>query len=125
MAAPERLPSPLAVDAAVYNDVPSRTLMVRLSESAGGYEQSLWREAHGALSREHDRGTAASTVWVSVPGGRNVVYAEPGDYGVLLCHFPVGKAGYAAAVDKPNLYALVTLDRSSARFLAVRFLHRG
>jgi hypothetical protein len=58
--APEPVPTPLAITGAVYNDAATRTLVVRLSESAGGYEQSLWREAHGALSRTQDRGTPAN-----------------------------------------------------------------
>src|SRR5215203_4232360 len=87
--APERVPSPLAVDAAVTADIPSRTLAVRLSEAAGGYEQHLWREAHAALLRDQESGWRMSgpVVWCSAPGHPNVVAAAPGDFGMLLFRF--------------------------------------
>jgi hypothetical protein len=125
-AAAERLPTPLAVDGVVAIDTPSRTLAVRLSESAGGYEQHLWREAHGALSREQDSGWrgATSTVWCSAPGQRNIMAATAGDFQMLLARFRPGESAYTELVGRPRLYAIVTMDRELARFLAVKFLHR-
>jgi hypothetical protein len=120
--------SPLVVDASVYNDVPSRTLVVRLSENAGGFEKRLWREAHGALTRAEQSGWRnGGTLWASAPGAFQVAHAAPGDYGQLLFHFPVGSLGssaYQSLVSKPGLYAVVGMDRSTSRFINVRFKHR-
>jgi hypothetical protein len=54
-------------------------------------------------------------------GLRNV---EPADFSMLLVNFPVGVAGYAELISKPGLVAIATVDRSSGRFLGVKFLHR-
>jgi hypothetical protein len=50
-AATAPVPSPLAITAAVSNDVLSRTLVVRLPETEKGYSRLLWREAFAAYSR--------------------------------------------------------------------------
>ena len=125
-AAVERVPSPLAVGAAVTIDVPSRTLAVRLSETAGGYEQHLWREAHSALLRDQDSGWRGSgpVVWCSAPGRRDIVPAVAGDFGMLLARFRPGESAYTELVGRPRLYAIVVLDREQHRFLTVKFLNR-
>jgi hypothetical protein len=116
----------MVVDAAVFNDVPSRTLVVRLSESAGGYEKRLWRESHGALVTAEASGwRTGGTVYASAPGAFQVAHAAPGDYGQLLFRFPPGVTAYAELVSKPNLYAVVGMDRSTNRFINVKFRHRG
>jgi hypothetical protein len=42
---------------------------------------------------------------------------------MLQVTFPVGTAGYSELISRPGLYAIVTVDRSSGRFLTVKFLH--
>jgi hypothetical protein len=125
-AAVERLPTPLAVEGAVAIDNPSRTLAVRLTENAGGYESHLWRQAHGALLREQDsswRG-ATSVVWCSAPGQRDITAATAGDFQMLLARFRPGESVYTELVGRPRLYAIVTIDRELCRFLTVKFLNR-
>ena len=125
--AAERLPSPLAVDGVVAIDTPSRTLAVRLSDTASGYEQHLWREAHGALSREEGSGWRGRsiTVWCSAPGHPNIVAAVPGDFQMLLARFRPAESVFTELVGRPKLAAIVVLDRELAQFMAVRFLNRG
>jgi hypothetical protein len=59
--ATERLPQPMAVSAAVSNDILSRTLVVRLPEKAGGYEKLLWREAFQAFKAAEENGWQGGT----------------------------------------------------------------
>jgi hypothetical protein len=123
-----RLPQPAAVDCAVTNDPATRTLFMQLSERAGGYQKLLWREAHGALRRAEESGWGGndSPVWAHAPGRDRIAYAVPGDLLSLKFHFPVGSGdAYGALVGKPQLYAIVTIDRESHRLLTVKFLHRG
>jgi hypothetical protein len=121
-----RVPQPLAVDGAVFNDVAVRTLIVRLSERAGGYARLLWREGHGALLEAEANGfrTGAPTVWASAPGIDRIAHGLPGDDLALRFYFQPGEPAYAALVGKPGLTAIVTLDRETSRFLTVKFLNR-
>ena len=111
-AAPERIPTPLAVDASVTADIASRTLAVRLADAASGYERHLWREAHAALSREEDRGWygSSATVWCSSPSQRNIVSATAGDFQMLLARFRPGESAFTELVGRPRLYAIVVID---------------
>ena len=59
--ATERLPQPYVVDAVVSNDVIARTLTVRLSDAAGGYEQSLWLQAYQHLRAAEQSGSRGSS----------------------------------------------------------------
>jgi hypothetical protein len=79
--ATERVPSPLAVDGAVTNDVATRTLVVRRPDTAGGYGKLLWREAHAALTRAADSGWRGGHpyVWGGALGNRQIVHGSPGD----------------------------------------------
>ena len=121
-----RIPTPLIVDGAVTNDVPSRTLVVRLSESAGGYAQLLWREVHQALVKAQESGwrTSAPTLWGGALGNRQIVHGLPGDYQTLLFHFRAGESVYSELVGKPGLTATVALDRKLCHFMNVQFLNR-
>jgi hypothetical protein len=120
------LPSPLAVVAAVSNDFPSRTLIVRLPETEAGYSRLLWREAFAAYSRAEESGwSGGRPLYASALGaGDRLAYAVPGDLSALKFHFPVGNSAYAGLIGKPGLYAIVTIDRGTSRFRTVRFLHR-
>jgi hypothetical protein len=40
----------------------------------------------------------------------------------LRFHFPPGVTAYAKLISKPGLRAIVTIDRSTRRFLSGRFL---
>jgi hypothetical protein len=123
-AATETIPRPLAISAAVSNDVTWRTLVVRLPETEVGYGRLLWREAYAALKRDDEVGRA--DLYASALGvGDRLSYAVPGDLQTLKFHFPVdGNTAYASLIAKPGLYAIVTIDRSTSRFLSCRFLIR-
>jgi hypothetical protein len=58
-------------------------------------------------------------------GQRNIAHGVPGDEWTLLFHFPAGKDAYAKLVSQPGLSAFVTVDRSTHRFLSVKFRHGG
>jgi hypothetical protein len=125
--ATERLPQPYVVDAVVSNDVIARTLTVRLSDAAGGYEQSLWLQAYQQLrAAEQWVAWQQPTVWASAVGASRIAFATPDpDRQALLFHFQPGVAAYAALIGKqPGLTATVAVDRSSGRFMSVRFRHR-
>jgi hypothetical protein len=120
------VPSPLAVSAAVSNDILSRTLVVRLPEKAGGYEKLLWREAFQAYRAAEENGWTGDTgpLWASALGSDRLAYATSGDLQTLKFHFEPGKTVYTQLIAKPGVRAIVTLDRSSRQFLGVRFLIR-
>jgi hypothetical protein len=63
-------------------------------------------------------------VWGGAFGNRQIVYAAPGEYQVLLFRFAPGQTEYSKLVGKPNLTAIVTIDRELSRFMSVQFLHR-
>jgi hypothetical protein len=119
------VPQPMAVDAAVSNDVLSRTLVVRLPETEKGYARLLWREAFRAYKAAEESGWSGGTapLWATALGADRIAYAMPGDLQTLKFHFPPGETIYARLISKP-VSAIVTLDRSSHRFRTVRFLHR-
>jgi hypothetical protein len=123
----EALPQPQAIDAVVFVDTLTRTLSVRLSDQAGGYERLLWTQAWQALRRAQEAGWPASGapwVWADVPGARQVVHGEPGEAATLRFTFPVGTPGFAKLVSKPGVVAIATVDRSTHQFLTCRFLNR-
>jgi len=125
-AATTRLPQPLAATATVVNDLASRTLVVRLSEDAGGYERLLRRQGHLALGKAQEAGwpTGVPTVWASAPGAYRAAFAVPGDAGTLRFHFAAGNSAYAALVGTPGLSAIAVMDRSSNHIMNVRFHNR-
>jgi len=125
--ATERVPQPAVIDAVVSNDVIARTLTVRLSDAAGGYEKSLWLQAHQQLRAAEQSGSRGQqpTVWASAVGASRIAFATPDpDRQALLFHFQPGVAAYAALIGKPGLTATVAVDGSSGRFMSVRFRHR-
>jgi hypothetical protein len=124
--ATEQVLQPYAVSCAVSNDVVSRTLSVRLSQTEVGYPRLLWREAYQACVRDEESGWGGDgQLWASVQGaGGRVAYAIPGELQTLNFRFQPGVATYAQLVGKPGVYAIVTLDRGLRRFLNVRFLNR-
>ena len=127
MTAVEALPQPQAIDATVFNDVLSRTLTVRLRDQAGGYERLLWTQAWQQLRRAQEAGwpaNGAPWVWADLPGARQVVHGQPADGGTLQFSFPPGTPGYSELISKPGVVAIVTVDRSTQRFLSCRFLSR-
>ncbi|HEY6688335.1 MAG TPA: hypothetical protein VI094_19245 [Propionibacteriaceae bacterium] len=123
--AQERVPAPVVVDGTADIDIPSRTLAVRVSERESGYNRLWWREAHTALKAAEESGWRSHrAVYASAPGASDVAHATPGDYGMLLVRFQSGMQAFAELVGKPGLSALVSIDRSSGRFMGVRFLNR-
>jgi hypothetical protein len=124
--AAERVPSPVVVDGTVDIDVPSRTLAVRVSERESGYNRMWWKEAHTALrSADEDGWRNHRYVYASAPGASNVAHAVPGDYRMLLVRFPSGVSAFAELVGKPGLSATVAIDRSSGRFMNVKFSNKA
>lgn len=123
--ATEKLPSPVAITAAVSNDVLSRTLVVRLPETEVGYARLLWREAYQAYRAAEESGWRGNTapLWATALGADRLAYAVPGDLQTMKFHFEPGKTVYAQLIAKP-VAAIVTIDRGTSRFRTVRFLHR-
>ena len=123
--ATEKVPQPMAVVAAVSNDVLSRTLSVRLPENAGGYEKLLWREAFAAYKAAEERGWSGrvSPLWATALGADRLTYALPGDLQTLKFTFERGKTVYSQLISKP-VSAIVTVGRGTSRFRTVRLLHR-
>ena len=123
----ERLPQPQAVDGIVDIDIATRTLIVRRSELANGYTRLLWREAHRQLVADEQAGWRnAQPVWASTLGGFDqAAHAVPGDGLALKFRFPpTADSAYTKLISRPGLSAVVTIDRSSCRFLRVGFTNR-
>lgn len=123
----EALPRPQAVDAVAFVDTLTRTVTVRLPDTASGYTKLLWRDAWTRQRRSMEAGwppSGSSWLYCDVPGARRVVHGEPVEGGQMSFCFPVGVAGFAQLVGKPGLVAIVTLDVSTRDFLTCRFLHR-
>ena len=124
----ERLPQPQAVDGVVDVDVAARTLFVRRSELSNGYSKLLWREAYGHLVADEESGWRnASPVWASTVGGFDqAAHAVPGEGLALKFRFPpTADSAYTKLISRPGLAAVVSIDRSSCRFLRVGFTNRG
>ncbi|HEY6810417.1 MAG TPA: hypothetical protein VIZ70_04760 [Propionibacteriaceae bacterium] len=129
IAATTPLPQPLAINAPVTADFANMALIVRRPDAAGGTERLLWREAHQALVKAEELGWPSGTqfVWGSAPGSYQFGHAAPGPNLTLVFAFMVGTPSakvYAELVSKPGLYAIVTADKSTRYFMAVKFLNR-
>jgi hypothetical protein len=99
-----------------------------LRDAVGGYEKLLWTQAWQALRRAEQAGwppDAAQPVWADLPGARQVAHSLPTEAGTLTFRFPVGAAGFAKLISRPGVVAIVTVDRSTLRFMTCRFLNRG
>jgi hypothetical protein len=122
--ATERVPQPFAVDGVVTNDLPSRSLGVRLSERASGYESLWWKQAWLQLRAAVENGWRNHPyVYASTTGAYQVAHVEPADFQTLRVSFAPGVAAYAELISRPGLVAIATIDRNTSRFLGVRFLH--
>ena len=121
--ATEKVPQPMAVVAAVSNDVLSRTF--ECAAARGGYEKLLWREAFAAYKAAEERGWSGrvSPLWATALGADRLTYALPGDLQTLKFTFERGKTVYSQLISKP-VSAIVTVDRGTSRFRTVRLLHR-
>jgi hypothetical protein len=120
----ETIPSPLVVEGVVLTDVLARSVAVRLPETAGGGDRMWWRTAHTALKAAVENGWQNhSFVWASTPSVSDAVHVQPADFGMLTATFPIGVAGFSELIGRP-VYALVSLDRNSGRFVKVSFRHR-
>ena len=98
---------------------------MRLPETASGYQQLWWRQAHQQLKAAVETGWRDHPyVYASTPSAYQVAHVQPADFSMLTVHFPVGTAGFSELISKPGLYAIVTVDRDSSRFSTVKFLHR-
>lgn len=129
LAATTPVPSPMAVVGVVSAIIPERVLVVRISDTASGYERQCWREAHQALRRSEQRGwrDSSPTVWASTDSADRVASATAGDPifgGLLRFTFRPGEPSFVQLVGKPDLSCFVLLDRSSHRLLSVKFKHR-
>jgi hypothetical protein len=86
--ATEKMPSPYVVVAVVVNDLPSRSLGVRLSDTAGGYERSCWKQAWSQLKAGWEDGWRNHPhVRASAPGARDVAIVHPADFQMLQVSF--------------------------------------
>jgi hypothetical protein len=121
----EKVPAPAALDGVVVSDITTRSLGVRLPETASGYQRLWWKQAHQQLKAAVEDGWSRHPyVWASTPSAYRAVHVQPADFAMLQVTFPVGTAGYSELISRPGLYAIATVDRNSNRFLAVKFLHR-
>ena len=94
--ATERVPQPIVALGVVDRDIASRTLSVRPSELASGYEKLNWRTAHTALVRAEQTGwRTGGTVWASAPGAYQIAHVTPGPY-LSLVAYPFRCAGFFA-----------------------------
>lgn len=97
--ATEKLPSPHEAIGVVSNDLPNRTLTVRLSDAANGYTRLLWKEAFQALRRSEELGRYGdATVYASTDSAYQVASARAGDAdfgGLLQFAFRPGEQAYA------------------------------
>jgi hypothetical protein len=123
------VPSPHPIDAVVNADIPSRTLTVRISDLASGYQKLQWREAWRALksAEEHGWRNSAPTLWANTDSSYRVAFATLGDAvfgGLLKFTFPPGVQAFQQLIGKPGLSATVWLDRSTHRFINVNFKNR-
>jgi hypothetical protein len=123
--ATEKVPQPIVVLGVVDRDIANRTLQVRPSELASGYEKLNWRTAHQALVQAEQTGwRSGGTVYASAPGAFQVAHVVAGDFLSLVAHFPSGEQAFSQLVGKPGLFAWVSVDRSTGRFLRVAFDNR-
>jgi hypothetical protein len=123
LAATEPLPQPLAAVGVVTVDVAQRVLYVRLSDLEKGHAQSLFRQSFQAMKTSEEKGSTGGTVWAASPSSDRVAFAKTGDGGLLRFHFPPGEKSFTELVGRPNLTAILTMDRSSCRFLRCKFQH--
>jgi hypothetical protein len=111
--ATERVPSTVAIDGVVVTDVVSRSLGVRLSETASGYQRMWWKTAHQALKAAvGDDWRRHPYVYASTPSAYRVAHVQPADFSILTVHFAVGVAGLAELISQPGLVAFVSIDRT-------------
>jgi hypothetical protein len=124
--ATEKVPQPVVVLGVVDRDLAQRSLLVRPSELASGYEKLNWRTAHQALRQSEETGWRSGhpVVWASTPNARQVAPVVAGDFLSLLVHFHSGEQAFSQLIGKPGLFAFVSVDRSSGRFIGVSFKHR-
>lgn len=123
--ATERVPQPVVVLGVVDRDIANRTLSVRPSELASGYEKLNWRTAHQALVQAQETGwRSGGTVYASAPGAFQVAHVTPGPFLSLEVRFPSGVQAFQDLIGKPNLCAFVSVDRSTGRFIGIRFGNR-
>jgi hypothetical protein len=120
----ETVPQPLVLEAVAFVDSSTRSVAVRLPETAVGGSRMWWKTAHTALRGAVETGWRNhSFVWASTPSASDVVHMQPADFQMLTAQFPVGVAGFSDLVSKP-VYALVSIDRNKGRFMRVKFLNR-
>jgi hypothetical protein len=104
-------------------------LVLRLSDTASGYQRLCWREAWRALksAEEHGWRNNVQTLWADTADSRHVAFATLGDDlwgGMLRFAFPSGVEAFQQLIGKPRLTATLWLDRSSHRFLSCNFKNR-
>ena len=96
----------------------ARLGIIRPDDAKSGYQSLQWREAYIALVKADERGSPSFYV---EEGGRRI-YPKPGILQTLLFRFD-DDAVWKKLVSKP-LYAIVTVDLNSSKFLRCSFLHR-
>ena len=123
--ATEKVPQPVAITGVVDRDLPSRSLSVRPSELSSGYEKLNWRTAHQALVQAQETGwRSGGMVYASAPGAFQFAHVLPGPFLSLVVHFPSGEQAFSRLIGRPNLYAFVSVDRSTGTFIGVKFRNR-
>ena len=79
--ATERLRNPYALDGVVVNDLPLRSLSVRLPDTASGYQRLWWKQAWLQLRATVEDGWQNHPfVWASTPSAYQVAHVQPGGF---------------------------------------------
>jgi hypothetical protein len=125
-AATEPIVSSLFVEAPVVVDSGNKILFVKRPETESGYTLLLWRECHGALLRAQETGfrTGHETAWAGVTGDSRITHAVAVSGLKLMFQFPGVPSAlgpFQRLISTPGLVARVQMDRSTSRFISVRF----
>ena len=113
------LPRPLAADALVAVDAAEWSLFVAPNPT-DGYASLLRRQGIRALAEGR-----AGDVWAYVGHDHRLARGAVEDDGTLRFQWDYGDSVFRALAARPNLRAVVTVDREAGRILGVRFLGRG
>ena len=117
--ATEKLPSPVAIDAVVVNDFPSRTLFVRLPDHTTGLQRIAWTQGYQALQLAEENGWSSNApdLWAATKTAERVARVTAGEGQMLKVFFPPAEnLAYSGLIGRPGLSAIVTADRANKWF---------
>jgi hypothetical protein len=114
------VPEPMGITAVASVNIGERSISVRCSDLASGYEKLSWRTAFRHLQSAEQLGWSNhGTVWASTPTKFQAAYATPGNSdfgGTLRFTFAKGETAFWDLISKP-VACTIFVDRSSGRFI--------